>query len=132
MSFSCGIDTSNGVRSQVAADFTAGPAGRASTAVSELLCLCTWSRTGVLGPLFRCHSSLGVGSEVVIRFCQTTGWVVVCLLTFYICRRYFQPLVNNMSFVKYKEVYAAAAEVLGLILRYLTGKEKVSVLCTFI
>ncbi|XP_068381983.1 DNA-dependent protein kinase catalytic subunit isoform X2 [Eschrichtius robustus] len=38
--------------------------------------------------------------------------------------KYFQPLVNNMSFVKYKEVYAAAAEVLGLILRYLTGREK--------
>ena len=111
MSFSCGIDAFNGVRSQVAADFTAGPAGRASTAVPEG------------------HSSLGLGSKVVTRFCQTVGWVVLCLFTFYICRRYFQPLVNNMSFVKYKEVYAAAAEVLGLILRYLTGREKVSVLC---
>ncbi|XP_063114601.1 DNA-dependent protein kinase catalytic subunit isoform X3 [Cavia porcellus] len=37
--------------------------------------------------------------------------------------KYFQALVNNMSFVKYKEVYAAAAEVLGLILQYIT-KEK--------
>ncbi|XP_060058172.1 DNA-dependent protein kinase catalytic subunit [Erinaceus europaeus] len=37
--------------------------------------------------------------------------------------KYFQTLVNNMSFVKYKEVYAAAAEVLGLILRYVTEKE---------
>lgn len=37
-----------------------------------------------------------------------------------------------MSFVKYKEVYAAAAEVLGLILRDLTGREKASVLCTLI
>lgn len=61
-----------------------------------------------------------------------TGWVVLCLLTFYICHRYFQPLVDNMSFVKYKEVYAAAAEVLGLILRDLTGREKASVLCTLI
>ncbi|XP_057593505.1 DNA-dependent protein kinase catalytic subunit isoform X2 [Hippopotamus amphibius kiboko] len=38
--------------------------------------------------------------------------------------KYFQALVHNMSLVKYKEVYAAAAEVLGLILRYLTGREK--------
>ncbi|XP_044937720.1 DNA-dependent protein kinase catalytic subunit isoform X2 [Mustela putorius furo] len=39
--------------------------------------------------------------------------------------KYFQALVNNMSFVKYKEVYAAAAEVLGLILQYITKKENV-------
>ncbi|XP_032697088.1 DNA-dependent protein kinase catalytic subunit isoform X4 [Lontra canadensis] len=39
--------------------------------------------------------------------------------------KYFQALVSNMSFVKYKEVYAAAAEVLGLILRYITKKENV-------
>ncbi|KAM5298283.1 DNA-dependent protein kinase catalytic subunit [Ctenodactylus gundi] len=37
--------------------------------------------------------------------------------------KYFQALVNNMSFVKYKEVYAAAAEVLGLILQYITKKK---------
>uniref|UniRef100_A0A452QYJ1 DNA-dependent protein kinase catalytic subunit n=1 Tax=Ursus americanus TaxID=9643 RepID=A0A452QYJ1_URSAM len=37
--------------------------------------------------------------------------------------KYFQALVGNMSFVKYKEVYAAAAEVLGLTLRYITEKE---------
>ncbi|KAK2094821.1 hypothetical protein P7K49_026237, partial [Saguinus oedipus] len=36
---------------------------------------------------------------------------------------YFQALVNNMSFVRYKEVYAAAAEVLGLILRYVMEKK---------
>lgn len=36
-----------------------------------------------------------------------------------------------MSFVKYKEVYAAAAEVLGLTLRYITEKENVSVLYNF-
>uniref|UniRef100_F6W6L3 DNA-dependent protein kinase catalytic subunit n=1 Tax=Monodelphis domestica TaxID=13616 RepID=F6W6L3_MONDO len=34
-------------------------------------------------------------------------------------------LVNNMSFVKYKDVYAAAAEVLGLILQYTAKKENV-------
>ncbi|XP_006880480.1 PREDICTED: DNA-dependent protein kinase catalytic subunit-like isoform X2 [Elephantulus edwardii] len=35
-------------------------------------------------------------------------------------RIYFEALVNNMSFIKHKEVYAAVAEVLGLILRYVT------------
>ncbi|GAB5583955.1 DNA-dependent protein kinase catalytic subunit isoform X1 [Prionailurus iriomotensis] len=39
--------------------------------------------------------------------------------------KYFQALVTNMSFVKYKEVYAAAAEVLGLILQYVTKKENI-------
>lgn len=39
------------------------------------------------------------------------------------CLKYFQVLVNNMSFIKYKEVYAAAAEVLGLILQYMSEKE---------
>ncbi|XP_010628625.1 DNA-dependent protein kinase catalytic subunit [Fukomys damarensis] len=39
--------------------------------------------------------------------------------------KYFQALVNNMSFVKYKEVYAAAAEVLGLILQYITKKKNI-------
>ncbi|XP_070248944.1 DNA-dependent protein kinase catalytic subunit [Myotis yumanensis] len=39
--------------------------------------------------------------------------------------KYFQALVNNMSFVKYKEVYAAAAEVLGLVLQYITERENI-------
>ncbi|XP_007947257.1 DNA-dependent protein kinase catalytic subunit [Orycteropus afer afer] len=38
---------------------------------------------------------------------------------------YFEALVNNMSFVKHKEVYAAAAELLGLILQYVAEKENV-------
>lgn len=33
-----------------------------------------------------------------------------------------------MASLKYKEVYAAAAEVLGLTLRYIAEKENVSVL----
>uniref|UniRef100_A0A8C3JZN1 DNA-dependent protein kinase catalytic subunit n=1 Tax=Calidris pygmaea TaxID=425635 RepID=A0A8C3JZN1_9CHAR len=33
--------------------------------------------------------------------------------------RYFQALTSNMGFLKYKEVYAAAAEVLGLALQYI-------------
>nr|XP_025866827.1 DNA-dependent protein kinase catalytic subunit isoform X2 [Vulpes vulpes] len=39
--------------------------------------------------------------------------------------KYFEALVSNMSFVKYKEVYAAAAEVLGLTLRYITERENI-------
>ncbi|XP_073924597.1 DNA-dependent protein kinase catalytic subunit isoform X2 [Castor canadensis] len=39
--------------------------------------------------------------------------------------KYFQALTNNMSFVKYKEVYAAAAEVLGLILQYITERKNI-------
>ncbi|KAG7330004.1 hypothetical protein KOW79_006226 [Hemibagrus wyckioides] len=37
--------------------------------------------------------------------------------------RYFQSLANNLSFIRYKEVYSAAAEIIGLILNYMTGKE---------
>ncbi|XP_075703736.1 DNA-dependent protein kinase catalytic subunit-like, partial [Rhinoderma darwinii] len=38
--------------------------------------------------------------------------------------RYFQALANNVAFTRFKEVYAAAAEVLGLVLRYIAEKEK--------
>ncbi|KAF4110944.1 hypothetical protein G5714_007975 [Onychostoma macrolepis] len=37
--------------------------------------------------------------------------------------RYFQSLANNLSFIRYKEVYAAAAEIIGLILNYMTERE---------
>ncbi|XP_067836012.1 DNA-dependent protein kinase catalytic subunit isoform X2 [Heptranchias perlo] len=37
--------------------------------------------------------------------------------------RYFQRLVYNISLTRYKEVYAAAAEVLGLVLQYLAEKQ---------
>ncbi|XP_062919332.1 DNA-dependent protein kinase catalytic subunit isoform X2 [Mobula hypostoma] len=37
--------------------------------------------------------------------------------------RYFQRLVQNISFTRYKEVYAAAAEVLGLVLQYSADKK---------
>uniref|UniRef100_A0A9J8AJD6 DNA-dependent protein kinase catalytic subunit n=1 Tax=Cyprinus carpio carpio TaxID=630221 RepID=A0A9J8AJD6_CYPCA len=36
---------------------------------------------------------------------------------------YFQSLANNLSFIRYKEVYAAAAEIIGLILNYMTERE---------
>ncbi|PKU35877.1 hypothetical protein llap_13819 [Limosa lapponica baueri] len=39
--------------------------------------------------------------------------------------RYFQALTSNMGFLKYKEVYAAAAEVLGLALQYIAKSENV-------
>ncbi|KAH0617727.1 hypothetical protein JD844_016250 [Phrynosoma platyrhinos] len=39
--------------------------------------------------------------------------------------RYFQALTDNMALVRYKEVYAAAAEVLGLSLQYIAEKENV-------
>ncbi|XP_061568965.1 DNA-dependent protein kinase catalytic subunit [Cololabis saira] len=34
--------------------------------------------------------------------------------------RYMQSLANNLSFVRYKDVYAAAAEVIGLVLKTMT------------
>ncbi|TSL34570.1 DNA-dependent protein kinase catalytic subunit [Bagarius yarrelli] len=37
--------------------------------------------------------------------------------------RYFQCLANNLSFTKYKDVYSAAAEIIGLILNYMTGNK---------
>ncbi|XP_013928118.1 PREDICTED: DNA-dependent protein kinase catalytic subunit [Thamnophis sirtalis] len=36
---------------------------------------------------------------------------------------YFQALSNNIALIRYKEVYAAAAEVLGLVLQYIAEKE---------
>uniref|UniRef100_A0A8C6YCR5 DNA-dependent protein kinase catalytic subunit n=1 Tax=Naja naja TaxID=35670 RepID=A0A8C6YCR5_NAJNA len=37
--------------------------------------------------------------------------------------RYFQALSNNIALIRYREVYVAAAEVLGLILQYIAEKE---------
>uniref|UniRef100_A0A8C3EIM9 DNA-dependent protein kinase catalytic subunit n=1 Tax=Corvus moneduloides TaxID=1196302 RepID=A0A8C3EIM9_CORMO len=39
--------------------------------------------------------------------------------------RYFQALTSNMGLLKYKEVYAAAAEVLGLALQYIAERENI-------
>uniref|UniRef100_A0A4W4HUH9 DNA-dependent protein kinase catalytic subunit n=1 Tax=Electrophorus electricus TaxID=8005 RepID=A0A4W4HUH9_ELEEL len=41
--------------------------------------------------------------------------------------RYFQSLANNLSFIRYREVYSAAAEIVGLTLNYMTNRESVSV-----
>lgn len=53
------------------------------------------------------------------------------MLVFCVYYRYFEALVNNMSFVKYKEVYAAAAEVLGLTLQHVTERKHVSATVCF-
>ncbi|KAF3703361.1 DNA-dependent protein kinase catalytic subunit [Channa argus] len=37
--------------------------------------------------------------------------------------RYIQSLTNNMSFVRYKDVYSAAAEIIGLTLKNMTDME---------
>ncbi|KAL1006455.1 hypothetical protein UPYG_G00072620 [Umbra pygmaea] len=37
--------------------------------------------------------------------------------------RYFQSLTNNLGFIRYKEVYAAAAETVGLILKNMTEQD---------
>lgn len=57
---------------------------------------------------------------------------VVAYSTSTFCVRYFQALTSNMGILKYKEVYAAAAEVLGLALQYIAERENVSELyCAF-
>ncbi|XP_073344741.1 DNA-dependent protein kinase catalytic subunit [Pagrus major] len=38
--------------------------------------------------------------------------------------RYIQSLSNNLSFVRYKDVYAAAAEIIGLILKNMPEKDE--------
>lgn len=49
---------------------------------------------------------------------RSSGGVVACNASAF-CARYFQALVSNMGLLRYKEVYAAAAEVLGLALQYI-------------
>ncbi|OXB55687.1 hypothetical protein ASZ78_003819 [Callipepla squamata] len=39
--------------------------------------------------------------------------------------RYFQALISNMGLLRYKEVYAAAAEVLGLALQYIAERQNI-------
>uniref|UniRef100_A0AAR2L7W1 DNA-dependent protein kinase catalytic subunit n=1 Tax=Pygocentrus nattereri TaxID=42514 RepID=A0AAR2L7W1_PYGNA len=42
--------------------------------------------------------------------------------------RYFQSLANNLSFIRYKEVYSAAAEIIGLTLNYMKDRDNVPLL----
>uniref|UniRef100_A0A3B1JQ43 DNA-dependent protein kinase catalytic subunit n=1 Tax=Astyanax mexicanus TaxID=7994 RepID=A0A3B1JQ43_ASTMX len=37
--------------------------------------------------------------------------------------RYFQSLASNLSFIRYKEIYSAAAEIIGLTLNYMKDRE---------
>ena len=39
--------------------------------------------------------------------------------------RYMQSLANNLSFTRYKEVYSAAAEIVGLILKNMAERDEV-------
>uniref|UniRef100_A0A4W4HQJ6 DNA-dependent protein kinase catalytic subunit n=1 Tax=Electrophorus electricus TaxID=8005 RepID=A0A4W4HQJ6_ELEEL len=39
---------------------------------------------------------------------------------------YFQSLANNLSFIRYREVYSAAAEIVGLTLNYMTNRESLT------
>lgn len=39
--------------------------------------------------------------------------------------RYIQSLTSNLSFVRYKEIYAAAAEIIGLTLKNLANMSEV-------
>ncbi|KAM8966776.1 DNA-dependent protein kinase catalytic subunit [Pelodytes ibericus] len=39
--------------------------------------------------------------------------------------RYYQALANNLGLTRFKDVFIAAAEVMGLVLRYIAEKEKV-------
>lgn len=41
--------------------------------------------------------------------------------------RYIQALANNVTFVRYKELYAAAAELIGLMLKNLSHTAEVGV-----
>ncbi|KAK1173766.1 DNA-dependent protein kinase catalytic subunit [Acipenser oxyrinchus oxyrinchus] len=38
--------------------------------------------------------------------------------------KYFQALATNISFTRFKDIYAAAAEVIGLVMQYLAKNEK--------
>lgn len=39
--------------------------------------------------------------------------------------RYMQSLANNLSFTRYKDVYSAAAEIIGLVLKNMAEKNEV-------
>uniref|UniRef100_A0A8B9RNH4 DNA-dependent protein kinase catalytic subunit n=1 Tax=Astyanax mexicanus TaxID=7994 RepID=A0A8B9RNH4_ASTMX len=43
--------------------------------------------------------------------------------------RYFQSLASNLSFIRYKEIYSAAAEIIGLTLNYMKDREDVCIRC---
>uniref|UniRef100_A0A6Q2XXY4 DNA-dependent protein kinase catalytic subunit n=1 Tax=Esox lucius TaxID=8010 RepID=A0A6Q2XXY4_ESOLU len=63
---------------------------------------------------------------------QLLGIVLANSLPGYLCEmcsRYIHSLTNNLTFTRYKEVYAAAAEIIGIILKNMTEKDSVRHLC---
>uniref|UniRef100_A0A4W5N3K6 DNA-dependent protein kinase catalytic subunit n=1 Tax=Hucho hucho TaxID=62062 RepID=A0A4W5N3K6_9TELE len=60
---------------------------------------------------------------------QLLGIVLANSLPAYDARKcdieYIQSLTNNLAFTRYKEVYSAAAEIIGLILKNMTEKDSV-------
>lgn len=59
---------------------------------------------------------------VLVLSCKVS--LIISVLCFF---RYIQSLTNNLSFVRYKDIYAAAAEIIGLILKNMTAMENVCV-----
>uniref|UniRef100_A0A8B9LXB6 DNA-dependent protein kinase catalytic subunit n=1 Tax=Astyanax mexicanus TaxID=7994 RepID=A0A8B9LXB6_ASTMX len=45
---------------------------------------------------------------------------------------YFQSLASNLSFIRYKEIYSAAAEIIGLTLNYMKDREDVCIRCSVV
>lgn len=91
------------------------------------LYLCTYKSSSLhhILYLYFLNLPINVTGEELLHFVSNIP--IDCLMfVFCVYYRYFEALVNNMSFVKYKEVYAAAAEVLGLILQHVTEKNPVS------
>uniref|UniRef100_A0A4W3HU56 DNA-dependent protein kinase catalytic subunit n=1 Tax=Callorhinchus milii TaxID=7868 RepID=A0A4W3HU56_CALMI len=67
-------------------------------------------------------NSVGIQLLGIVLANNLSPYVPKCEIGY---ERYFQRLVYNISLTRYKEVYAAAAEVLGLVLHYFAENEKV-------
>uniref|UniRef100_A0A4W3HBY9 DNA-dependent protein kinase catalytic subunit n=1 Tax=Callorhinchus milii TaxID=7868 RepID=A0A4W3HBY9_CALMI len=66
-------------------------------------------------------NSVGIQLLGIVLANNLSPYVPKCEIGY---ERYFQRLVYNISLTRYKEVYAAAAEVLGLVLHYFAENEK--------
>ena len=68
-------------------------------------------------------------SEIIIKYprCSKNDWLDIIDLSIY--DRFYTTFVSLMS-SKYKEVHAAAAEVLGMVLAYMEEKKEVSFIRT--
>lgn len=102
-----------------------GPAGSPSTSHVSLVFICPRSCGWSASWLGFIHSG-SVREEWDGRVLIADTECAVHASAFCACPRYFKALASNMSFVRHKEVYAAAAEALGLVLRRLAEGESVS------